>query len=61
MKGSYIFAYATTNTQAVRPVNCYLITNPQRLINPVPQANPYFVSKAAKLAASSTGHIQTTS
>jgi len=51
VRGSYIFAYATTNTQSTRPVNCYLIPQPERIINPVPPGNPYFVSKAAKLQA----------
>lgn len=51
VRGSYIFAYATTNTQSTRPVNCYLIPHPERIINPVPPGNPYFVSKAAKLEA----------
>lgn len=51
VRGSYIFAYATTNTQSTRPVNCYLIPKPERIINPVPPGNPYFVSKAAKLEA----------
>ncbi len=49
IKGSYIFAYATTNTQSSRPVNCYLVRQPERFINPVPQSNPYFISKASKL------------
>lgn len=53
IKGSYIFAYATTNSQASRPVNCYLIREPERLVNPIPPANPYFISKAAKLGESS--------
>lgn len=49
IKGSYIFAYATTNTQSSRPVNCYLVRQPERFLNPVPQSNPYFISKASKL------------
>lgn len=49
VKGSFIFAYATTNTQSSKPVNCYLVPRPERFINPVPQSNPHFISKASKL------------
>ncbi|WP_050464279.1 MobH family relaxase [Herbaspirillum autotrophicum] len=48
-KGSYLFAYATTNSKSDRPVNCYLIPHPERFINPLPAPNPHFVSKAARL------------
>lgn len=49
VKGSYLFAYATTNSKSDRPVNCYLIPQPERFINPLPAPNPHFVSKSGRL------------